>query len=57
MPVVINEFEVVETAPAATRGPGDEAAASPAAPPLPRPEDLGRLLAELDERALRRYAH
>ena len=57
MPVVINEFEVVDTAPAAVRGAGDDAVASATGQPLPSSEDLRRLLAEMAEQALRRYSH
>lgn len=53
MPVVINEFEVVDNAPP----PAPAAAASvPAAPPLD-PLDLQHRLAELHEIALRTWSH
>ncbi len=56
MPVVINEFEVVDT-PLGTP-PASGAAATPSAPPaLPEEEDLRRLLAELSEHALRLWSH
>jgi hypothetical protein len=56
MPVVINEFEVVDTPPVGTRR-GDEAVPTAAGPPLPQPEDLRVLLAAMAEHALRRYSH
>ena len=56
MPVVINEFEVVDTPPA-TRGTGDDpSAAPPAAAPL-EPEDLRQMLAVSAELQLRRFSH
>jgi hypothetical protein len=56
MSVVINEFEVVDTAPAA-RG-TDHAAPSPAPTAAPlEPEDLRQLLAINAELQLRRFAH
>lgn len=56
MPVVINEFEVVDAAPA--EAPGQINEAVPAAEtPLPRAEDLRGLLAVMAEQALRRYSH
>ncbi|MDM0001814.1 hypothetical protein QTI24_24615 [Variovorax sp. J22P240] len=57
MAVVINEFEVVDAAPAAARGQDDGAAASPSTPMLPPREDLLRLMAECAEQQLRRFAH
>lgn len=57
MAVVINEFEVVDTAPPAARGHDDGAAAAPAQSPLPPPEDLRRLLAQCAEQQLRRFSH
>ena len=53
MAVVINVFEVVDTAPPAARSHEDGASTAPA-PPLPEPEDLRRLLAQGAERELRR---
>jgi hypothetical protein len=55
MPVVINEFEVVEP-PAAPAAPAGAAAATPA-PVLPDPRDLQRALAELAEAQLRTWSH
>lgn len=53
MPVVINEFEVVDNAPP----PAPAAApAAPATPPLD-PVDLQRRLAELHETVLRTWSH
>lgn len=53
MPVVINEFEVVDAPPGAPA-----AAAPPPAPqPLPDEEDLRRLMAEVSEHALRLWGH
>lgn len=56
MAVVINEFEVIDTAPPAARASGDAAPAS-STPPLPDPEDLRRVLAVGAELQLRRCAH
>ena len=56
MPVVINEFEVVDTAPAEARGSTVTGSPTPAQT-LPDPEDLRRALAELAERQLRRWSH
>ena len=56
MPVVINDFEVVDTpAGAAPRDAG--AAPAAAATTLPDAEDLRRLLAEQAEQALRTWSH
>ena len=56
MPVVINEFEVVDT-PAGTPA-SSAAGAAPATPrSLPDEEDLHRLLAEIAEHALRTWSH
>jgi hypothetical protein len=52
MPVVINEFEVVDTPPGAAAASG-AAPAQPAQQPLPDEEDLRRLIAEMSEHALR----
>jgi hypothetical protein len=56
MPVVINEFEVVDTPPAV---PAATATASAQAAPrrMPDEEDLRRLVAEMAERALRVWSH
>lgn len=56
MPVVINEFEVVDT-PAGALSTSSAAAGTNAAVPLPDEEDLRRLLAEIAEHALRVWAH
>jgi hypothetical protein len=56
MAVVINEFEVVDTAPAAARAPADTAPASQA-PLLAEREDMRRLLAVCAELQLRRDSH
>jgi hypothetical protein len=56
MAVVINEFEVVDSAPPLAHGAGDTTR-SLSTPPLPDPEDLRRLLAVGAELQLRRYAH
>jgi len=56
MPVVINDFEVVDT-PAGAPASGAAAPAQSAAPALPDEEDLRRLLAELAEHALRVWSH
>jgi hypothetical protein len=56
MPVVINEFEVVDTAPTGTRR-GEDAVPAAATPALPQPEDLRGVLVALAERELRRYGH
>ena len=56
MPVVINEFEVVD-APAGAPSTSVTPAAASAAVPLPDEEDLRRLLAEIAEHALRVWAH
>jgi hypothetical protein len=55
MPVVINEFEVLDT----PAGDGARTQAPPAAtaPPRPDPQDLRRWLAELAELQLRLEAH
>ena len=55
MPVVINEFEVLDTQQeqAARR----EGAAPPAAPQRPDPQDLQRWLVEQSEQQLRLQAH
>lgn len=55
MPVVINEFEVLDTPPEQAQR--QEPQAGAAAPPLPEPEDLRRLLALQAERELRLAAH
>ncbi len=56
MPVVINEFEVVDTPPGTPPAVG--AAPTPSAPQaLPDEEDLRRLLAEMSEHALRLWSH
>jgi hypothetical protein len=56
MPVVINEFEVVDAPPGAPAASG--AATNPPAPqPLPDEEDLRRLTAEMSEHALRLWSH
>jgi hypothetical protein len=55
MTVIINEFEVLDSQPGARRGQDTETPAS-AAPALPDPEDLRRLLAEGAEQQLRRFA-
>jgi hypothetical protein len=52
MPVVINEFEVLDTP---QPPPAAEAAAAP--PPAPDGEDLRRLLAQQAEAQLRLWAH
>lgn len=55
MPVVINEFEVVDTPPAeASRS---ENGAPAPAPQRPDPQDLRRWLAEQAEHELRLHAH
>jgi hypothetical protein len=56
MAVVINEFEVVDSAPPPAHAAGD-ATRSLSPPPLPDTEDLRRLLAIGAELQLRRYAH
>ena len=56
MPVVINEFEVVD-APAGASAAAGAAAIQPAPPSLPDEEDLRRLLAEMSEHALRLWSH
>ena len=56
MPVVINEFEVVD-APAAASAAAGAARAQPAPQSLPDEEDLRRLLAEMSEHALRLWSH
>jgi len=56
MPVVINEFEVVDTPPGAQAASG-AAVAQPAPLPLPQEEDLRRLLTEMSEHALRVWCH
>ena len=56
MPVVINEFEVVDT-PAGAPASGGAAPAPGAATALPDEEDLRRLLAEIAEHALRVWSH
>jgi hypothetical protein len=56
MPVVINDFEVID----APRGAAAASAAAPAQaepPPLPDEEDLRRLLAEMSEQAVRIWSH
>jgi hypothetical protein len=53
MPVVINEFEVVDNAPPTAPA---AAPSAPAAPPLD-PLDLQRRLAELHELVLRTWSH
>jgi hypothetical protein len=55
MPVVINEFEVVDTP--AGEGARAPASAPAASPQRPDPEDLRRWLAELAELQLRLEAH
>ena len=55
MPVVINEFEVVETPPG--EGGRNQPPAPAAAPPRPDPQDLRRWLAELAELQLRLEAN
>jgi len=55
MPVVINDFEMVVEPPPAP-APGSAGAAAAPAPAL-APEDLRRLLAELQEATLRLQAH
>ena len=54
MPVVINEFEVLDTAQRDAAPTGDHVAAT--APPRPDPEDLRRWLAEQAEQQLRLQA-
>ena len=54
MPVVINEFEVLDTPQEAAQR---EASAASSPPPLPDPEDLRRLLAQQAEAQLRLWAH
>lgn len=56
MPVVINEFEVVD-GPPSTASTSSSAAAQQAQPSLPDEEDLRRLLAELSEHRLRIWSH
>jgi len=56
MPVVINDFEVVDT-PAGTPASGAATPAQGSAPVLPDEEDLRRLLAEIAEHALRIWSH
>jgi hypothetical protein len=56
MPVVINEFEVVDT-PSGSPPESSAAAVLPAPPTLPDEEDLRRLMAEMTERALRLWSH
>ena len=56
MPVVINEFEVVDTASGAPSAASAAAAAGSTAP-LPDEQDLRRLLAEMAEHALRLWSH
>jgi hypothetical protein len=56
MPVIINEFEVVDTPPGAPPA-ASAAAPQPAPPRLPDEEDLRRLLAEISEHALRVWGH
>jgi hypothetical protein len=56
MPIVINEFEVVDTPPAAPAGTG-AVPAQPGPQRLPDEEDLRRLVAELSEHALRAWSH
>ena len=55
MPVVINEFEVVDTPPGTPAAAG--AAPPPAQQPLADEEDLRRLLAEIAEHTLRLWSH
>jgi hypothetical protein len=56
MPVVINEFEVVDTPQAAPRADQQGGTQTPAQA-LPDPEDLRRMLAELAEQQLRCWSH
>lgn len=56
MPVVINEFEVVDT-PAGASAAAGAAATQPAPQSLPDEEDLRRLMAEMSEHALRLWSH
>ena len=56
MPVVINEFEVVDTPPATPAASGT-AAPQPTQAPLPDEEDLRRLIAGMSEHALRIWSH
>jgi len=55
MPVVINDFEVVDTPSGAPAAAG--AAPPPAQQPLADEEDLRRLLAEIAEHTLRLWSH
>ena len=55
MPVVINEFEVLDTPPG--EGTRTQDAAPAKAPQRPDPEDLRRLLDVLSEAQLRLWAH
>lgn len=55
MPVVINEFEVLDTP--QLQAQGGNAGAAPAPSPQLDPEDLRKLLAQQAEAQLRRWAH
>jgi hypothetical protein len=56
MPVVINDFEVID-APRGAAGASAAAPAPAATPPLPDEAELRRLLAEMSEQAVRIWSH
>lgn len=53
MPVIINDFEIVDEPPAQARGTGTAAPVSPSAPPALRPEDIERIVRHFIERRAR----